>query len=191
MNPHHLCLSNLMCCSHGVLQPTSLLAAFFLSCEHNSNYFQWLAFSHLPFTFFWTCLFSCLEDGGAVYCLTTAISHWGCSSHSSCRVQVNSPHKDEIYEHWPRQTDIFLPSNGFAWKQGSKLRIRVRGKQKKSARLALYKMDWGHRALGGKWKTLAYEGVRLSWHDIFEDSVKSNQGGDTAKYCSIPNQEKI
>lgn len=142
-----------------------------------------ITFSGWPFhtshSHFLACPFSCLEESRGSYCLT-AISQWERWSHSSCRVQVNSPHEEKKYEHWPEQTDIFLPSDDCA----GKLRIRGRLWETEkikdvwqSALLAVYEMGRGHLVLGRKWKNLAYESVRLSWHDI----VQSNQGGDTVK----------
>lgn len=60
-----------------------------LSCEHSSNYFQLLAFSHLPFISF-KPVHSAVPLLGGGACLTATIFQWDNWGHSSCREQVNS-----------------------------------------------------------------------------------------------------
>lgn len=119
---------------------------------------------HIFFFFFLACPFSWLENEGVggVYCLTTAISQWDCSSHSSCGVQVNSPHKEEKYEHWPQQTGIFLPSNDCAGERGSKLRIRVRLRETEKKKMCDKVHGWQYV----KWTevTGSWVGNGKPWH---------------------------
>lgn len=139
----------------------------FLTGEHNSNYFQSLAFLHPPFMFFKSVYSGSAAGPAGLYCLTTAILQCDCPSHPSRGAQVNSqmvlefsPQRWKIWT-LPEQTLIFLPARG----SGSELKISGRRKKKdmwQSARWVIYEIDSGHSVLGRKWKTSEYEMFRLS-----------------------------
>lgn len=139
----------MMCCKQLLCKMCISLPA-----EHNSNYFRWLAFSQLQFTFFSEAAHSSVWGQGALYCLTTAISHWELWSHSSCGLQVNWPVRRKEYEQWPEQMDNFLPSIARSGELGSNFKIKrgLKGAEKarwQRALLAVCKMGKGGKVPGG------------------------------------------
>lgn len=160
----------------------------FLTSEHNSNYFQSLAFSHPPFTSFESVHSGWAAGPARLYCLTTPILQCDCPSHSSCGVQVNSL---MVLEFSPRRWKIWTLTLANAYfsslqrlHRGTGTELKISGSRKKkdmwqSARWAIYEIDSGHSILGRKWKTSKYGMFRLS---LEVDSVPvSSQEADTGK----------
>lgn len=147
------------------------LCVCFLTGEHNSNYFQLLAFSHPPFTSFESVHSGWAAGLPRLYCLTAAIPWHHRPSHSSCGEKADSPMVLEFSSQrrkiwtltWEERLFFFLAAA--ARGTGTKLKIsgrREEGDMWQSARWAIYEMGSGHSVLGRKWKSPEYEMFRLS-----------------------------
>lgn len=148
-----------------------------------------------PSIHFSACPFSCLGDGKGVRCRLQSFSSeiaWVIHLVEYRWIHKtfwSSLHKEEKYDHWPKQTDIFSSQLWLCWEVGfwieNKSEIEGdRGKKGCVTKCVVGNLRSGLRSVGRKWKTLVYETFILSWHDIDECLFKSNQGGDMAKYCS-------
>lgn len=160
----------------------------FLTSEHNSNYFQSLAFSHPPFTSSESVHSGSATGPARLCCLTTPIFQCDCPSHSSCGEQVNSlmvlEFSSQRWKIWTltRANAYFSSLQQLHGGTGTELKISGRGKKKdmwQSARWAIYEIDSGHSILGRKWKNPNYGIFRLS---LEVDSVPvSSQEADTGR----------
>lgn len=105
---------------------TSWCAAnnFFVSCVFSPWWTQQQLLSVVGlFTppihyFFFEPVHSAFCSGGGSYCLTTTISQWKPASHSSCRVQVNSPHEGKKIWTLTRANGYFSSQQWLRWEAG-------------------------------------------------------------------------
>lgn len=147
----------------------------FLTGEHNSNYFQSLAFSHPPFTSFESIYSGSAAGPARLYCLTTAILQCDCLSHSSCGVQVNwlmvlefSSHRWKIWMLTRANACFFFfffPSSDCTENRHWAENKWATEEKEYCVTMCTMGYLWNrlnHSVLGRNWKTSEYEMFRLS-----------------------------